>query len=39
MQIRRSTFKDIPDIMVIIADAKNHLAAQKIEQWQMNIQM
>ena len=34
MQIRRSTFKDIPDIMVIIADAKNHLAAQKIEQWQ-----
>lgn len=34
MQIRRSTFKDIPEIMVIIADAKIHLAAQKIEQWQ-----
>ena len=34
MQIRRSTFKDISDIMVIIADAKKHLAAQKIEQWQ-----
>ena len=34
MQIRRSSFKDIPEIMVIIADAKIHLAAQKIEQWQ-----
>lgn len=34
MKIRRSTFKDIPEIMVIIADAKIHLAAQKIEQWQ-----
>lgn len=34
MQIRRSTFKDIPEIMVIISDAKIHLAAQKIEQWQ-----
>ena len=34
MQIRSSTFKDIQEIMVIIADAKIHLAAQKIEQWQ-----
>jgi ribosomal protein S18 acetylase RimI-like enzyme len=34
MQIRHSTFNDIPDIMAIIADAKAYLADQKIEQWQ-----
>lgn len=34
MHIRHSTFKDIPEIMVIITDAKTYLAAQKIEQWQ-----
>jgi RimJ/RimL family protein N-acetyltransferase len=34
MKIRLSTSDDIPDIMIIIEDAKEYLASQKIDQWQ-----
>jgi len=34
MKIKLSTFDDIPNIMVIIEDAKQFLASQKINQWQ-----
>ena len=34
MKIRLSTFDDVSNIMIIIADAKQYLASQKIDQWQ-----
>jgi hypothetical protein len=34
MKIRLSTFDDVSNIMIIIADAKHYLAFQKIDQWQ-----
>jgi RimJ/RimL family protein N-acetyltransferase len=34
MKIRLSTSDDIPNIMIIIEDAKDYLASQKIDQWQ-----
>ena len=34
MKIRRSTLNDVPQIMVIINDAKTYLASQNIDQWQ-----
>jgi len=34
MKIRRSKTEDIPEIMVIINDAKTYLASQNIDQWQ-----
>jgi GNAT superfamily N-acetyltransferase len=34
MKIKLSTSDDIPDIMIIIEDAKGYLASQKIDQWQ-----
>ena len=34
MIVRLSKIKDIPNILKIIADAKQYLASQKIDQWQ-----
>ena len=34
MKIRLSTVADISNIMILIQDAKEYLAAQKIDQWQ-----
>ena len=34
MKIRLSTSDDISNIMIIIEDAKEYLASQKIDQWQ-----
>jgi hypothetical protein len=34
MTIRLSKTEDIPDIMIIIGDAKTYLASQNIDQWQ-----
>jgi len=34
MKTRRSTFDDVPEIMIIIEDAKTYLASQRIDQWQ-----
>ncbi|MEE9407006.1 MAG: GNAT family N-acetyltransferase [Polaribacter sp.] len=34
MKIRLSTSDDIPNIMIIINDAKTYLASQNIDQWQ-----
>ena len=34
MKTRISTFDDVPEIMIIIEDAKTYLASQNIDQWQ-----
>jgi RimJ/RimL family protein N-acetyltransferase len=34
MKIQLSTFNDVPEIMIIINDAKAYLASQNIDQWQ-----
>ena len=34
MKTRLSTFADVPEIMIIIEDAKTYLASQNIDQWQ-----
>jgi GNAT superfamily N-acetyltransferase len=34
MKTRLSTFDDVPEIMIIIEDAKTYLASQHIDQWQ-----
>jgi hypothetical protein len=34
MKTRLSTFDDVPEIMIIIEDAKIYLASQNIDQWQ-----